>query len=674
MDTSILKSHLIDSKRLTEDAIARAEDYALTTNMTLDEALVFLKLLNYQALGQCLCEIFQRPYIPLLGKAPSDIAKQKVSLNAAKMLHVFPLAFDVKTNKLTLAVCDPSDQDLSKKLSTNISPSVMFDLTVASKPEIHMAIDVYYKGRPYMPGPELSLPQGFTIVTPDKKSKETLDLDEESKSGSRILLLEPDMERSRALMTLLRREGFSHVTWVASLKEAAKVVEEEPVDRLVVNGRSFKPQGSWIKQSPLNSMSSNVSFYNIRNMLMGQEHSYTQMSEALLSLVSFVIRKSLQKEEEQLAEVVTTARYCKILAMRMGLAAIQVDGAVLAAWLSAPGIGKMIYEHMSSPYLLEAIFEAEGSLSKSAGMESLILRLVKKYQALKKNFPEIANDIDKMRKELGLLQDVTTDRSLLEAFLNVIKDEEFLKEAGRLRRRILMVDPAYSPDSALTLRLSNDGYEVIGVSDARAAAKIILDSGADLVISEVNLPETDGMHFCRALRENTASAHIPFFFLTREQGNRLPTQCLEAGADDFFTKPPDLEMLSIKIRNILALKSSRGTRKGISGTLEDMSFTDIIQSLTAGEKDVEIQLQHDRKKGVIYIQQGEIIYAQSQGLEGQDAFYRMMTWPDGEFEITACTAVPARNIYESAMSLLMEGARLADEAQQQEESSSVHVK
>jgi CheY-like chemotaxis protein len=177
----------------------------------------------------------------------------------------------------------------------------------------------------------------------------------------------------------------------------------------------------------------------------------------------------------------------------------------------------------------------------------------------------------------------------------------------------------------------------------------------------VNLPGTDGLQFCRALRENSASARLPFFFLADEEGERIATQCLEAGADDFFKKPPDLEMMSIKIRNLIALKSTRGTRSGISGTLKDMSFTDIIQSLTTGDKDVEIRLQSGNQKGVIYLQQGEVIYAKAQGAEGQDAFYRMMTWQDGEFEITACHAIPPRNIYESAMSLLMEGARIADD-------------
>jgi DNA-binding response OmpR family regulator len=667
IDNSILKSHLIESGRLTEDMIKRAEDYALTTNMTLDEAIIFLKMLSYSSLGQCLAEIYSKPYFPLLGKVSTDMVRAKVSLKMAEALHVFPLEFDAKTNTLTLAVSDPSNPGLIKNLRNSISSAIMIDMAVAPQSEIRMAIDIYYKGRTYIPEAELYVPKGFTIVAADKKSRETLDLEEESKSGSRILLLEPDLERSRALITILRREGFPNVRWVASLKEAVKAIEEEPVDRLVANGRTFKPQGNWIKQLSLDSSPSILSFYNLRNMLLGQEYPYTQMSEALLSLVSFVVRRSLQNDEEQLAEIITAARYCKLLAMRMGLPAIQVDGVVLAAWLSVPGIGKVIYEHMSSPYPLEEMFQTNGNVQHLKGIEFLILTLVKQYQALKKKSPEMAGDIDKVRKELQAPVAVTEDRSLLEAFLNVIKDEVFLKDVGRSRRRILIVDPDYSKDSALVLRLSNDGYEVEGASDARGAAKIIFDSGTDLVISEINLPGTDGMRFCRALRDNTTSVHIPFFFLTQEVGDRLGTQCLEAGADDFFRKPPDLEMLSIKIRNILALKSSRGTKSGISGTLKDMSFTDIIQSLTTGDKDVEIQLQNGSKKGVIYIQQGEIIHAQAEGLEGQDAVYRLMTWQDGDFEISACTAFPPRNIYESAMSLLMEGARIADEKSLQDE-------
>ena len=401
MDTSILKSRLIESGRLSEEAITRAEDYALTTGMALDEAIIFLKMMNYSSMGKCLADIFQKPYLPLLGHAPPDIARSKVSQKTAESLFVFPLNYDAKSNALTLAVCDPADPDLMKKLQKSVSSSVVMDITVASKSEISMAIDVYYKGRPYIPAPELHVPQGFTIVSADKKSRDTLDLDEESKSGSRILLLEPDLERSRALITILRREGFPNVIWSASLKDAIKTVKEEPVDMIVANGRSFKPQGNWIREISRDAPTRFISCYNLRGMLLGQEYPYVQMSDALISLISFIVRESLKSNEEALADIVTTARFCKLLAMRMGLPAVQVDGAVLAAWLSAPGVGKLIYEHMSSPYPLSEIFETKGGAPHFTRIETLILALVKKYQALKKNAPEIAGDIDKVRKELS---------------------------------------------------------------------------------------------------------------------------------------------------------------------------------------------------------------------------------------------------------------------------------
>ena len=661
IDNTTLKKLLIKSGRLTDEMIARAEDYALTSGMTLDESVIFLKLINYASLGLLLSDFYQKPYLPLMGKAPPDTVKAKIPLKTAEALHVFPLEYDPKDNNLKVAVCNPDDADLMKNLRRSVSSSTGLDVLVASRSEIHMAIDVYYKGRTYIPERELHLPKGFTIVSQDKKTRESLDLDEETKSGSRILLMEPDLERSRALITLLRKEGFVNVRWVSSVQEAVKVIEEEPVDRVVANGRVFKPQGSAMKQLTRSVKSSLMSFYNIRNMLLAQEYGYPQMSGALIALVTFVVRNTLRERQDLLSEIITAARYCKLLAMRVGLPAISVDGAVLAAWLSAPEIGKLIYEHMPSPYPLDEIFGPTGQTPQKTGIEAAILLLVRNYLELKKTFPEIAGDMDKVRKALSLSKSAMEEKDLLEAFLNILKDEEFLKDVGRSRRRILVVDADYSPDSALALRLMNDGYEVVGVSDARQAVKIIFDSGADLVISEVNLPQTDGLRFCRALRENTASAHLPFFFVAQEEGERLATQCLEAGADDFFKKPPDLEMLSIKIRNILALKSSRGTKQGISGALKDMSFTDIIQSLTTGDKDVEIRLHSGSRKGVIYIQQGEVIYAQAQEVEGQDAFYRMMTWVEGEFEIKACSALPARNIFESAMSLLMEGARMADD-------------
>ena len=136
--------------------------------------------------------------------------------------------------------------------------------------------------------------------------------------------------------------------WASSMKEAIKMIGEEPADRMVVNVRAFKSQGGTLRQLP-DGMASFLTFYNIRSMLLGQEYPYAQMSEALLALVSFVIRKALHDDRSQLEQIAATARYCKLLAMRLGLPVTVVDGAVLAAWLCAPGIGRASTRRCPAP-------------------------------------------------------------------------------------------------------------------------------------------------------------------------------------------------------------------------------------------------------------------------------------------------------------------------------------
>jgi len=660
IDISTLKNQLVDQGRLTEEQILQAEDYALTMKMSLDEAVLFLNMLDYASFGQSLSEIYEIPYHPLLEEPPSEAAKEKIPLKSAERQQIFPVDFDAKTSILTLAVHDPEDQTLVEKLRNIFPAPVRLNFTVASKPEICMAIDVHYKGKKYTPDLKLEVPEEFNIVSPENKVKTELDLEDAQQSEKKILLLEPELDRSRALATILRMEGFPDVKWVASPEEAANAIKAEPADLILANARTYKAQGSWIKEMSVKVELPLISYYNLKPMLLGQEYPYSQMSEALISLVSFMVRRGLENNEEQLQEIITRVRYCKVLALRLGMDPVQVDGTVLAAWLSDQG--EFLLDQLTTPYRLEEVLKPGENSHCEKRVEASILSLVKKYQVLKKNNPEVTSNIDLVRKELEPQFHSPEDKSLLESFLHVIRDEEFLKDVDQSAGRILIVDPEFSLDSSMALRLANDGYEVTGVADAGKAAKVIVDSGTDLVVSEVNLPGTDGIQLCRVLRKNRDAAHIPFFFLTAEEGERLATECLEAGADDFLKKPVDLELLSLKIRHILSIKAPKEVKRGITGSLTDMSATDIIQSLTSGDKDVEVHLESMGEKGQIYIQNGEIIHSQAGDLDGEEGFYGLMAWQAGEFEIVACSTFPPRTIHSSTMSLLMEGARLADES------------
>lgn len=660
-DDSKLKNHLVNCGLLTEEQVLRAEDYALTTKMPLDEAIVFLKLLDYAALGQGLADLYNKTYCGLLERVPSDPAKAKVTLKTAERLQIFPVDFNQKNRVLTLATHDPDNEQLQTMLGNSFPAPIRIEFTVASRPEILMAIGVHYEGKAYTPEIALEVPVEFTIAAQNAEKGKMLDLEKERQSDKKILLLEPDLDRSRALVTLLRKEGFPAVRWVGSQEEAANVLKTEPADLLLANGRAFMARGAWVKEASQDIDLPPISYYNIKSMLLGQEHAYNHMSDALASLLGYVVRSSLKNYEEQLQEMVTRVRYCKLLAMRLGLTPVQVDASTLAAWLSCPGLGERLLDHMTTPYHLDEILRPEQSPGNSERIETAILTLVRKYQTLKKTNPEAAGDMDLVRKELISQTPSPENKSLLEAFFHVIRDEEFLKGVERSSVRILIVDPEYSEGSSLVLRLSNDGYDVTGVPDANKAVKVILGSGIDLIISEVNLPGTDGMKFCQILRKNSNTAQVPFFFITAEEGERLAAECLGAGADDFLEKPVDLELVSLKIQRILAIKAPKETKRGITGTLDDMSTSDIIQSLTTGDKDVEVNLQSNGEKGHIYIQEGEIVHARTDDMDGEDAFYRLMAWQKGAFEIVSCSAFPSRTIHGSTMSLLMEGARLADE-------------
>lgn len=662
IDISTLKNQLVGQGRLTEEQILQAEDYALTMKMSLDEAILFLNMLDYASLGQSLAEIYEIPYHPLLEEPPSEAAKEKIPLKSAERQQIFPVDFDAKTSILTLAVHDPEDQELVEKLRNIFPEPVRLNFTVASEPEICMAIDVHYKGKTYTPDLKLEVPEEFNIVSPENKVKTELDLEDAQQSEKKILLLESELDRSRALATILRMEGFPDVKWVASPEEAANAIKAEPADLILANARTYKAQGSWIKEMSVKVELPLISYYNLKPMLLGQEYPYSQMSEALISLVSFVVRRSLQNNEEQLQEIIIRVKYCKVLALRLGMDPVQVDGTVLAAWFSGPNQGELLLDQLTTPYRLEEILKPGENSHCEKRVEASILSLVKKYQILKKNNPEVTNNIDLVRKELEPQFHSPEDKSLLESFLHVIKDEEFLKNVDQSAGRILIVDPDFLLDSSMALRLANDGYEVTGVADAGKAAKVIMDSGTDLVVSEINLPGTDGIQLCRVLRKKSDAAHIPFFFLTAEEGEGLATECLKAGADDFLKKPVDLELLSLKIRHILSIKALKEVKRGITGSLTDMSATDVIQSLTSGDKDVEIHIESTGEKGQIYIQEGEIIHSQAGDLDGEEALYRLMAWQTGEFEIVACSTFPPRTIHSSTMSLLMEGARRADEA------------
>jgi two-component system alkaline phosphatase synthesis response regulator PhoP len=115
--------------------------------------------------------------------------------------------------------------------------------------------------------------------------------------------------------------------------------------------------------------------------------------------------------------------------------------------------------------------------------------------------------------------------------------------------RILLVEDEENIRAAVKLNLELDGYDVIAVDHGKKAMKAFHEQHFDLVILDVMLPEIDGFQICDQIR--VINAEIPVLFLTAKDSPRDRVTGLKRGADDYLTKPFNIEELQLRISNLI---------------------------------------------------------------------------------------------------------------------------
>jgi putative two-component system response regulator len=113
---------------------------------------------------------------------------------------------------------------------------------------------------------------------------------------------------------------------------------------------------------------------------------------------------------------------------------------------------------------------------------------------------------------------------------------------------ILVVDDDPIIVGLLTRMLARDGYEVLTARDGVEALDLVATHQPDLVLLDVTMPRMDGFAVCRRLKENEQTALIPVTMLTGLDDQDHRRRGIEAGADDFLTKPIDQTILKARIR------------------------------------------------------------------------------------------------------------------------------
>jgi two-component system KDP operon response regulator KdpE len=112
-------------------------------------------------------------------------------------------------------------------------------------------------------------------------------------------------------------------------------------------------------------------------------------------------------------------------------------------------------------------------------------------------------------------------------------------------KHILVVDDESQITRVLRTSLSSHGYDIRVANDGETALEIMKDWAPDLVITDIAMPNMDGLELCRRVR---AKSQIPIIVLSVRGEERTKVQALDAGADDYVTKPFGIEELLARVR------------------------------------------------------------------------------------------------------------------------------
>jgi diguanylate cyclase (GGDEF)-like protein len=140
--------------------------------------------------------------------------------------------------------------------------------------------------------------------------------------------------------------------------------------------------------------------------------------------------------------------------------------------------------------------------------------------------------------------------------------------------RILVVDDHEDNVELLRARLEARGYRVAAAMDGQEALDSVLAAPPDLILLDVMMPRVDGIEVVRRLKGNADLPFIPIIMQTALETTEDKVEGLDAGADDYITKPINFAELEARVKSLLRIKALQEELAAANATLRKMSQTD----------------------------------------------------------------------------------------------------
>lgn len=238
--------------------------------------------------------------------------------------------------------------------------------------------------------------------------------------------------------------------------------------------------------------------------------------------------------------------------------------------------------------------------------------------------------------------------------------------------KVLLVDDNPMVLEMLRAALAPMANVTTSADGADALLKAI-DEVPDLVIADSTLPGMNGRVLLEKLKSRPGTAKVPVILMAARSEITEKLKMMQDSVEDFVEKPFFVREATARIKRVIdkiSLEKMAREAPGestVRGNLAQMNVMDLLQSLELGHKTCELVLTNNAERCEMFFNDGQINHATFGKLKGDDAVYKVLAWTGGSFEIDFTGKSAEQTCTRSTQGLLMEGLRLIDEANRDQE-------
>ncbi len=232
-------------------------------------------------------------------------------------------------------------------------------------------------------------------------------------------------------------------------------------------------------------------------------------------------------------------------------------------------------------------------------------------------------------------------------------------------RSIIVAGDAETFASLATL-LGEQGGRVRSCRDGSRTLELCLESPPDLLVIDTDLSLLPASRLVQILRSNPRTQGVDFFFVG-EEGAQV--EGFLRYRDSFVVRPFNPEQVLARILSYFLRRERTAAvgrnEKDVAGSLQQVSFVDLLQIFGLNRKDGVLTLEHGGEVGTVWVLGGQVVNARLGRVSGEKAFFRLLCWEEGRFSFAPGATEVQALIQAPLDNLIMEGLRQLDEMRSQ---------